>query len=89
MISVEELWRRMKQYEGIEFTQMRGKQFTYLVKGDEIIPSTTDWAIPKEHFKKALERLPLKNMAPLQRDLIGPSYIFAIMNDERIRESNW
>lgn len=47
------------------------------------------WSDPEvTAIEKALERVPLKNTVAVQ-DLLAPSYIYGILMDARIRESDW
>jgi hypothetical protein len=87
-IGIDELWRRLQIHEGETFRQIRGKEFTYSLGRDGLVPSTTDWVIPKSHFEQALALVPLRNTVPVQH-LFGPSYIYAVLMDERIRGAEW
>ncbi len=84
MISIDEIWNRIKSHEGEIFCQIRGKKFIYSVIGSALIPEGINQNIPRAHFKKALVLLPLENTVPVQH-LRGPSYIYAILMDKRIR----
>ena len=88
MTRFEDIWERIKQYQGEEFYQIRGQAFTYDVIGSVVVPSTTNQQLPKSHFEKAFEQVPLENTVGIQH-LRGPSYIFAILMDKRIRQSDW
>ena len=80
-----EAWKKIINNQGEEFTQIRGQVFTYKIKGDYLTPSTTEFDIPKKHFEEAWEQhMPLKNTMPVQH-LYGPSYLFAILTDPRIK----
>jgi hypothetical protein len=83
MNSFGEVWSCIISLEGSEFQQVRGKQFTYTVKGEYIIPNTTRIRIPKSYFEKAWNRMPLTGPGAVQ-DLIAPSYLFAVLTDPRI-----
>lgn len=80
---IDEIWSRIVAHEGKAFRQIRGKEFTYTVRGQALKPSTTNQIIPRSEFEKALGRWPFGNTVALQ-DLRGPSYIFAILKDPRI-----
>ena len=88
MILIDELWRRIVAHSGETFTQIRGGTFTYRMTNSAIIPDRTNQNIPKAHFKKALELVPLQDTTCVQH-LRGPSYIYAILMDPRIRKGNW
>jgi hypothetical protein len=83
-----EIWNRIRDHVGETFTQIRGQNFTYVFQGSHINPSTTEVNLPRAHFEEAYGLVPLKNTSPVQH-LWGPSYIFAILMDPCIRESNW
>jgi len=89
MIGIDELWFRIEAHAGERFYQIRGGEFTYVVYGGHVIPDRTSQQIPKSHFEKALDYIPLKNTVPLQKKLRGPSFIYAILMDTRIRQNDW
>lgn len=80
---IEEVWQRIVNNEGNVFTQIRGKEFTYIVVGTSIQLMTTNQLVAKSEFEKALSCLPLSNTVPIQH-LRAPSYIYAILTDNRI-----
>lgn len=82
------VWARIETHAGERFHQKRGGEFTYAVAGSNFIPDRTDRALPRSHFEKALTRLPLDGPGQLQ-DLQGPSYIYAVLMDRRIRQQDW
>lgn len=79
------VWSKIIIHEGEVFTQIRGKEFTYIIVGNSIVPSTTNRNIHMNQFEKAYELMPLKNTSAIQ-DLQGPSYLYAILTDSRIRD---
>ena len=85
MAEIETIWRRIQSLEGEQFYQIRGKSFAYEIKGDYLHPTTTNQGIPKKHFAEALEDCPLADTVPVQH-LRGPSYIYAVLMDKRIRQ---
>jgi len=88
MIDIDEIWSRVKSFEGEVFHQKKGGEFTYEVREDKLLLSRTDWFIYKKHLEEALGLVPLKNTVPVQH-LYAPSYIYAILMDERIRRDDW
>ena len=88
MVSIIEVWSRIQQHEGETFKTITGKEFSYSIHGAVINPSRTDWNITKSHVEKSLERVPLKDTTEIQ-DLMGPSYLWGILNDERISNGDW
>ena len=79
----EPVWTRITGNAGAEFRQKSGRPFTYTVNGSAVIPSTTNQNLPRSDFQKAYDRAPLTGPGMLQ-DLQGPSYLRAILTDERI-----
>ena len=87
-MGIEIVWERVVKHTGEPFTQIRGKQFTYRIKGSTILPSTTNQVISKSEIEKALDFVPMENTVEIQH-LRGPSYIYAILMDARIRDTDW
>jgi hypothetical protein len=88
MATFDTVWERIKLRAGERFVQIRGGEFTYEVIGGHVVPDRTNQQIPKSHFEEAFGLLPLENTVPVQH-LRGPSYIYAILMDKRIRENDW
>ena len=87
-LSFRMIRERIRAYEGEVFTQIRGGEFKYRVTESAIIPDRTNQNIPKKHFEQATQSLPLVGTAEVQH-LRGPSYIYAILMDRRIRQNDW
>lgn len=85
--NIDITWSSIKKSEGETFTQIRGGLFTYKVNGNYIVPDRTNVQISKSHIQRALEHYPLQNTVKIQ-DLRGPSYIYAVLMDERIYTGN-
>ena len=88
MPSIDTVWSRIVAHEGESFRQIRGQEFQYTVHQSVLNPSTTRQNLPKSEFEKALVHVPLENTVPLQK-LRGPSYLYAILMDKRIRAKDW
>lgn len=88
MADFRTVWRRIEAHEGEEFRQKLGKPFSYEVKSGSVRLSTTNRQIPKSAFEEALRRFPWRSLTELQ-DLQGPSFIYGILMDPRIRASDW
>ena len=82
------VWGRIQGSAGGKFVQKRGATFTYQVRGGHVVPDRTQQQIPRSHFEEAHQLVPLLNTVPVQH-LRGPSYIYAILMDFRIRLSDW
>lgn len=89
MIEIEEVWSRIKAHQREKFYQIKGGEFTYVVDMGHVKPDRTFQQIPKSHFEKALALVPLANTVPLQKKFRGPSFIYSILMDKRIRKSDW
>jgi hypothetical protein len=77
-------WRRVQQHAGQAFTTVRGKPFRYSASEGGIYMLTTNRVLPRADFEEALRRMPVSGPGALQ-DLQGPSYIYAILNDPRVK----
>lgn len=88
MITFDAIWQRIKEHEGKKFMQIRGGEFTYEVAASAVIPDRTNQNLPRSHFEEASRLLPLADTVPVQH-LRGPSYIYAILMDPRIRQADW
>ena len=86
--NIEIVWGRIRAHGGEVFHQIRGKAFYYQVMNGYLRLSTTNQNIPQSDFEKALAFVPLENTVPVQH-LRGPSYIYAILMDKRIRQDDW
>jgi hypothetical protein len=82
------VWNRIGAHAGEDFTMVRGAQFTYVVAHSAVNLNRTNQQIAKSDFEKALARVPFKNTTDVQ-DLHGPSFVYAILMDERIRAGEW
>ncbi len=73
-------------HEGESFQLKQGKAFTYKVKGNSIVPDTTNYQVPIKDIIKGLNRGQVERVADI-KDLWGSSYIYALINDGRIRNN--
>lgn len=88
MADMERVWARIVAHQGERFRQIRGKEFTYRIVGQGAQLSTTNQTLPKSVIGKALQRMPVRSTTALQ-DLRGPSYLYAILMDPRVRQAEW
>jgi hypothetical protein len=89
MAGTEEIWSRIEAHQKEKFYLINGGEFTYIVDGGQVILNCTNQKIPKSNIGNALEFVPLINTTPLQKKFRAPSYIYAILMDERIRQNDW
>ena len=85
---IDDVWLRIKTHAGEDFTLIGGANFQYEVPGGYLRPIGRVRHLSKTNFSKALDRLPLANTTSVS-DLQGPSYVYAILMDSRIRRSDW
>ena len=87
-ISIEELWRRLKELEGQEFETKHGLPFKYTIVGNMFYSSRTDYNLAKSNFEKALELVPFEGPGIIA-DLRGTTYVWAVLHDSRVRQNDW
>jgi hypothetical protein len=80
---IEIIWAKIENCQGEIFRQIRGGEFTYVIRGNTVLPDRTNVQISKGYFEEALQYYPLTSTMKIQH-LRGPSYIFAILMDKRI-----
>lgn len=83
----ELVWDNITNLQGHIFKTVRGLPFKYRIVGNAVVPDRTDYPLAKKQFEEAFTRMPLSKPVELQ-DLRGPSYIFAILTDNRINVFN-
>ena len=88
MIAFTAIWGRIENRAGEVFRQKRGGEFTYSIRGTVLIPDRTNRLLPQSHFEKAFRLVPLDGPSQVYR-LQGPSYLYAILMDDRIRANDW
>lgn len=86
---IETIWKRLKQLEGQEFRTIRGLPFTFKINKDYLVTDRTNYNLSKTDFSKALKLVLLKGPGFINDLVRGPSYIWAILHDNRVREENW
>lgn len=86
--NIDTVWQRIAAHAGESFHQIRGGEFTYAVESSYLCPDRTNQRVPRAHFEEALALVPLDSTTPVQH-LRGPSYIYAILMDPRIRAGEW
>ncbi len=84
------VWKSIAAHAGEGFTTIQGRTFRYRLAGDSVRVErdgrAINQALAKSEFQKAWERWPVTGPGELQ-DLRGPSYVFAILSDPRVREN--
>lgn len=85
----EEVWGRIIAHAGEEFRQIKGGKFHYKIEHNVVKPDRTEQSIPKSDFEKAFALVPLRNTTPIQELVRGPSYVYAILMDHRVKLNSW
>ena len=85
MADIAKVWEKIKKLEGEEFHTKRGLSFTYRIAGNEFHPSRTEWLITRADFERALEYVPCDGPGVISNLIQGPSYVWAVLHDPRIR----
>lgn len=89
MRSISEVWERIRAHQNEHFETVRGLPFTYAVTGNELITDRSDFPLHASQFEKTLELLPLDRPGKINDLVHGPSYVWAMLHDARIRGSDW
>lgn len=87
--SFEEIWNRIVENAGESFFTKTGKPFTYEIVRNMFIPSRTEYAISKADIRKAYNLLPISGPGQISQIVRGPSYLWAVLHDERISKGVW
>jgi hypothetical protein len=86
--ALETGWSCIKAHEGERFRQIRGREFTYPIRGAALVLNTTNQNLPRAQFERACALVPLPGATPIQR-LRGPSYLYAVLTVARVRQAHW
>jgi len=84
MNNFDNVWNKIVINEGNIFHTIRGKKFKYRIFGNILIPNRTVRNIHKNNFEKAFNELPLEGPGRISNLVQGSSYVWAILNDNRI-----
>jgi hypothetical protein len=85
----EEVWDRLRSNEGNLFHTISGLDFQYHITGNMLETTRTDYHLSKQDFARAFSLVPIPNPGTINRLVRGPSYIWAILHDERISQGEW
>ncbi len=81
----QSIWLNIINCEGQTFKTVRGLPFKYRVEDNYLIPDRTNYPLAKSEFKKAAAIPNLQGPGQINDLVRGPSYVFAILSDKRIR----
>lgn len=82
------IWERIQAHAGEEFSMLAGVPFTFSVQASAVKPDRVNRLIPRSDFVRALGLVPLSGTTSVHH-LQAPSYLYAILMDQRIRQSDW
>jgi len=90
-IPFEEIWSRIAEHAGETFHTIppRSLEFTYSVDRNGFYPSRTVYRISKEDFRTAYQMVPIKGPGVINNIVRGPSYVWAVLHDQRISLGEW
>ena len=88
-----EAWKRVVDSTGETFYTVTKLPFTYSVEGNSGLWFFRDGRrinkrLSRGDFDKAVDRCPLQKVTDIS-DCFDPSYLFALLGDERIRGNDW
>ncbi|MEY8838774.1 hypothetical protein AB9K41_07055 [Cribrihabitans sp. XS_ASV171] len=63
--------------------------FTFTIVGDVLRVDRTKYNLSKGNFAKGLEIVPFDGPGAVQSAVRGPSYVWAILHDARVRKNEW
>ena len=81
---MDSIWEKVKLHQGEIFHTVRGLEFSYRVSGETVIHTRSKETLSRSDFEKAVRLAPQKP-SDLHNDVAGPSYVYAIITDPRIR----
>ncbi len=89
----DRVWNRIITYQDQEFHTLRGKPFTYVVEAKTGIRPYCDGKrvnrrLGRRDIERAVSRCPLDRPKDI-KDCRGSSYLFGLLMDGRIRDSDW
>ncbi|MFT5422620.1 MAG: serine/threonine protein kinase [Phycisphaerales bacterium] len=86
--SFEMVWATVGHLAGQTFKTKTGIEFAYEFDGKRVTPDRTDYPLSKADFVKAHALMPLEGPGEINNLVRGPAYIWAILNDHRVRDNS-
>ena len=80
----DKIWDKIILHSDKIFFTKTDLKFKYEIKGDGFFPSRTKYRISKNDFYKAYKMVPLSGPSAINEICRGPSYIWAVLHDQRI-----
>ena len=81
----EIIWNSILAHSGEVFHTKTGLPFTYNIVDNCVIPDRTNYPLDISNFKKAADLPQMEGPGQISNLVRGPSYVFAILTDERIK----
>ena len=88
-VAIDAIWHRIREHGGETFHTKRGLPFTYDATHDALKHTRTEMPVAKEAFAIVLAHVPLDGPGDVPRHVMGPSYVWAILHDHRIRSDDY
>lgn len=83
------VWNRIVASAGQPFSTSRGLPFTYTTSPASLRTSRTRYSIGRTEIEKAYAHVPFNGPGDITKTVRGPSYVWAILHDRRIRRTDW
>jgi len=87
--SFQIIWTRIVAHQGEVFYTKGGLNFKYRIRNNYFYPSRTAYSISKKEFEKAYDKVPLEGPGKIAGIVRGPSYVWAVLHDQRISLGQW
>ena len=87
-MNFETIWSQIKSHEGEVFHTKTGLPFKYQILNNAVIPDRTGFPLAKSNFEKAAKIDNLIAPGQINKLVMGPSYVYAILTDQRIQSAN-
>ncbi|WP_067971023.1 hypothetical protein [Nocardiopsis trehalosi] len=85
MSDFDGVWRNIESCADEVFTTVTGIEFSYTVRNGRVHLGNTNRTISRDAFAEVYKLMPLKGPGQI-RDLVqGPSYVYGILTDDRVR----
>jgi hypothetical protein len=85
MTTFDGVWPRIVDHAGQLFRTTTGLPFHYTIEHNCIVPDRTGHPLHQSQVRIALDHWPVRGPSELNRLVRGPSYIYAILADRRIK----
>ena len=81
----ELIWQNIVAHEGQIFTKILGREFTYTVHGEAIqVVGNQPYPVSRQNIINAHAIGQVKGPGAYPDHIVGPSYVWALLHDERI-----